>query len=549
MKKYFTILLLFSCALTMQGQGVMPCGRGLMPSNAETMNAQLATKLKSGATGEKSIYLPYWIYDGAAGNYFSESADQYADSTSRFNTKHMMETENFVFLWEKGYGNDPSKAPAGYKVNVTNLLKNLERMYAFYRDSLKFVDKGSSQTDKYKMVVYLFYDKDFGTVFGSGSDNKVGVMLLYPSRVQSGPYGALAHELGHAFQYMVQADGHAGLQGTAWEMTSQYMLWQYYPTWPTFESYHVSAFLNQTYLAFMHPDNQYHSPFVLEYWADLHGPSFIGKLWKSAKSGEDFVSAYRRINGLKQSDFCDEMFDGTRRFITWDLKRGNTIKQFANQHKCKLNATEGGWFQIDASNAPQNYGYNGIRLNLPSSDKNVEAAFVGLTEGSEYHFTNKVYAGWRYGFVVQMKDGTRAYSPIYSSSNDTVEYTIPDNASYLWFVVMGAPREHIALEDQPGQWPYKVRFGNTNVFGVKNNTTLGVSSLSKENIAVSMQGNMLYVSGLSPKASVRICTLGGALISASTSVGSTYSTQLSEGCYLVSVHSASGDVAKKILVQ
>jgi hypothetical protein len=533
----------------MEGQELIPCGGKTMPCNTEAMNVQFATKLKAPATGVKSIYLPYWIYDGAAGTYFSESSAQYADSTSRFSTKRMMETDNFVFLWEKGYGNDPSKAPSGYRVNVATLLKNLEGMYAFYRDSLKFVDKGSSLTDQYKMVVYLFYDKDFGTVFGSGSDNKVGVMLLYPSRVQSGPYGALAHELGHAFQYMVQADGHAGLQGTAWEMTSQFMLWRYYPTWPTFESYHVSAFLNQTYLAFMHSDNQYHSPFVLEYWTDLHGQTFIGKLWKSAQSGEDFVSAYKRINTMTQSTFCDEMFDGARRFITWDLKRGNTIKQFANQHHSKLNAIENGWYQVDASNAPQNYGYNGMRLNLPVKDHNVEVAFIGLTAGTQYHFAGKPYAGWRYGFVVQKRDGTREYSPIYSAKTDTVKYEVPDNASYLWFVVMGAPTTHFAAGDTPGQWPYKVRFGNTNLYGRANNTTLGVASLAEKNIQLSTYDHTLCVSGLSAETTVRVSTLGGAVVASGSSVDGKYTTQLTKGCYIVSIHTASGEVVKKILMR
>ncbi|WP_447643102.1 MULTISPECIES: DUF6055 domain-containing protein [Chitinophagaceae] len=111
--------------------------------------------------------------------------------------------------------------------------------------------------------------------------------------------GAIAHELGHVFQSFVIADGGVGFSTTGqsmYEMTSQYMLWQVYPEWLTFENYHLKAFLNLTHLAFLHEDNMYHSPFVLEYWSEKHGQDFVGKLWRSAQKGEDAVMTYKRIN-------------------------------------------------------------------------------------------------------------------------------------------------------------------------------------------------------------------------------------------------------------
>lgn len=47
------------------------------------------------------------------------------------------------------------------------------------------------------------------------------------------PYGALAHELGHSFQYMIRADNGKGPGGPISEMSAQYMLWQVYPEWMT----------------------------------------------------------------------------------------------------------------------------------------------------------------------------------------------------------------------------------------------------------------------------------------------------------------------------
>src|SRR5690606_7369216 len=97
-----------------------------------------------------------------------------------------------------------------------------------------------------------------------------------PGKRHSGQYNQ-SHK--NSFQYMVHADGSWGFtsapkgsRGQAiFEMTSQFMLWQVYPEWMTFENYHLKDFLKNTHYAFLHEINQYHSPFVLEYWASLHG--------------------------------------------------------------------------------------------------------------------------------------------------------------------------------------------------------------------------------------------------------------------------------------
>ena len=47
--------------------------------------------------------------------------------------------------------------------------------------------------------------------------------------------------------------------------------------------------------------------------------------WKpqdyKAEKGEDAVMAYKRLTGMSQQQFNDEIFDAYRRFITWDLQR------------------------------------------------------------------------------------------------------------------------------------------------------------------------------------------------------------------------------------
>lgn len=504
------------------------------------------------ASAEKHIHYPYWIYDGAAGKYITQTEADYAKPESRFSTARMRQTADFVFFWEAGFGNDPETAAVGYKVPLTDILEKLEAMYAFYRDDLAFVQQAGSLTAQYKMVAFLFYNKDWGTVYGAGADNKVGVVLLYPSRIQAAPYGALAHELGHSFQYMVGADGKTGFEGTAWEMTSQYMLWQYYNTWPTFESYHVTAFMNQTHLAFMHPDNQYHSPFVLEYWADLHGKSIVGTLWNQALKGDDFVMTYKRINGLAQEAFNDELFEGVRKFVTWDLKRGSTLAQHVNKHSYKMDDIGNGWLQVPVSNAPQNYGYNAVRLNAASAvGKEVSADFVGLTEADGYTLINNSQAGWRYGFLAHLRDGSRVYSAVGRDSQGRLTFTVPTNTTYLWFVVMGAPTVHWKHTDtNTAQWPYQVRFGNTNMYGKANNPPVELTSLVGNTIQLSVTGGHLLLSNIPVSSqSIRLYTVEGRTVQATRVNGTTFSTTLPAGLYFLWLDGPNGGYKRKIRVE
>ena len=88
-------------------------------------------------------------------------------------------------------------------------------------------------------------------------------------------------------------------------------------------------------------------------------------------------------------------------------------------------------------------------------------------------------AGWKYGFVALLKDGTRVYSPIttstYADSTDIASFEAPANIKNLWFVVSGAPTSYWSrdlinwVESTAEQWPYRVKFYQTNVSGNTNN--------------------------------------------------------------------------------
>lgn len=419
---------------------------------------------------DKEIYLPKTVWS------LSENNDYNHDS-SHFNNQHMKTTSNIAAYWDKNFGSDPSKhKDADKRFDIDEALKEGERFYRYFVDSLKFVDKGNSLTDKYKMLLYILNDSD-QTAYAGGEEDKVGVMWFRPARMKSYPYCTLAHEMGHAFQYMVHADGAWGFTSSPegsnghsiFEMTSQWMLWQVYPDWMTIENYHLKDFMKKTHYAFLHETNMYHSPYVLEYWSYKHGIDIIGRIWREAFEGEDPVMTYKRLTGINQKTFNDEMFDAYRRFVTWDIDRiRNVAGKYVNQHSTKLNKVDDGWYQIDESNCPQNYGYNAIKLIVPKEGTKINLKFKGIAGAKGFRIIQVDKAGWRYGFLTQKSTGERIYSEMGSDAQGEILFTVPEGTEFLWLVVSGAPSEHWEhlldgndMNDE--QWPYKIKISGTDI--------------------------------------------------------------------------------------
>lgn len=427
--------------------------------------------ISSGHTGDKALHSPKTapgkeIYIPAKVWRVPEN-NNYNSDTSEYSYSRKVESDNIVIFWAKEFGADPMKNPDSLKrFNVHEALVECERFYQFYVNELKVVEKGKSLTDKYKVLFYVI-GGDEQTAFGGGEENKVGILWTPAVRMRKAPYGALAHELGHAFQYLAASDNGTGPRGAIMEMSAQYMLWQVYPEWMTFENYHLVSFMKKTHFAFLHPTNMYHSPYVIEYWSNKHGIDFFGKLLRNTQKGEDVVTAYKRINGLTQEQFNDEIFDASRRFITWDMKRIEKVAaKYANQHFTFFQPVEDGWYRIAESNCPQNYGYNGIKLKVPAAGTKVKLSFKGLAGAAGYRTIKTDKAGWRYGFLAVKKDGSREYGKQHADANGTASFKVPANTEYLWLVVSGAPKEHWEVsgkDENNEQWPYQIRLSGTDL--------------------------------------------------------------------------------------
>jgi hypothetical protein len=457
---YFNVFMTMKIMITRSiSKFWMPLLINMIVFNFSFIAEAQSLKPKSG----KELFLPDSIWLVPPGNDFN-------DSTSEYCYLRMAESENIVAFWAKEYGTDPMSNPDSTKrFDVKDALLECERFYDFYVNKLKFVEKGHSLTDKYKVLIFIFGGED-GTAYGGGEASKVGILWTAPKRMLYQPYGALAHELGHSFQYLVNADSEkkdGSLGHSIYEMTSQYMLWQVYPEWMTFENYHLIDFLKQTHFAFLHEMNMYHSPYVLEYWSEKHGIEFMGKLWREAQQNEDPVMAYKRLTSISQKEFNDEIFDAARKFVTWDMKRIEQVaKPYANKHFTKLDTLADGWYQISPEKCPQNYGYNAIKMEVPNSNKKIKVKFNGIAGNDGFRNIQVEKAGWRYGFLAVKKNGERVYGEMYTEANGEFSYKAPADTEHLWLVVSGAPTEHwqhiVDGEDKNDeQWPYQIKFTGT----------------------------------------------------------------------------------------
>jgi hypothetical protein len=405
------------------------------------------------------------------------------------------QSDNFIVFWESGYGTNPKTTSiSSYRVDVDALLAIAETSFVMYRDSLKFIISGNSKTESYKMIILLYYSTTW-QASGSGVDDMIGLLSLSANAAQA--LGVtVAHEVGHCFQYQVKCDGHTGgwryglgnngAGGNGWwEQCAQ---WQAFKVLPNeqFTNYRFSEYLSNAHKHILHESPRYANYFIQDYWTYLHGIDFIGRLWRESAFPEDPVDAYKRIAKVSQKVFNDELYDCTARFITWDIPaiRSYGKNYIDSRASSPMKLTIDSCWLIDSSKCIENYGYNSIRLNVPDTATTIKIYFEGKAGEAGYRSLNKVYAGWRYGIVALMEDGSRVYSQMRSASfdqanmtnpKDTLIFDCPSGCSRLWLVVTGAPtiHWHHAWDDNDTndeQWPYQVKFINTNLYGVYNFT-------------------------------------------------------------------------------
>lgn len=420
------------------------------------------------------------------------------------------QSEHFFVFWEPEFGDDPnaSTVPSNLRVDIDDLLKKAEAFYKTNVEVLKFAESGQSYLDKYKMEIYLIYQDEW-LATGSGYDNTIGALWVNPSTCQ--PVGStIAHEIGHSFQYQIYCDklynggvddskqgfryGYEGSNGGNgfWEQCAQWQSFQDYPE-QLFPNYHFGVWMTNYHRHFSHEWMRYASYWLQYYWAEKYGIDEVANIWKSSQYPEDPLQTYLRLHCGNQLDVLySDLFDYATRMATFDI---GVIRDYAADYQgkyvTKLYESSDKYYQVAYASCPGTTGFNVIDLNIPVSGTSVRADFVGLQPGSSlalndageymesetikgkvetYNNINADHAGWRYAFVALQSDGKRVYGDVYDTPTGMADFIVPANTVKLYFIVMGAPDKYVAhpwdekeLNDE--QWPYKVKFENTDLSG------------------------------------------------------------------------------------
>lgn len=445
---------------------------------------------------QKTVYIPRFITN--VNMDLNNPASQWCYARS-------IQNDDIVVFWEAGFGANPSTATGSNTVNITTLMSVAQKSYNNYLDTLKFAIRGASVTDKHKLMIFLLYQTEWAA-YGSGQDDLVGTLHVNPPAARANT--VLAHEIGHCFQYIAGCDNRQGgwrygfgVNGAGgngfWEQCANWMAFKTYPA-QQFTAGDFNNYIRNNHLHIIHESPRYANYFVQDYWTFKHGKDFLGRLWRLSRRPEDPIEAYKRLTAINQEKFNDEMYEHASRLTTWDLPaiRSFGANYIDNRPQPRMNLTSDNYWMIDPSVCIENYGYNSIKLNVPTRETVVTVKFRGRAGQSGFRSLNVTKGGWRYGFVALLRDGTRVYSTVGApkvvdgaTPEESLSFTCPANCSRLWLVVSGAPQEHWkhAWDDDntnDEHWPYQVQFVNTNLTGNTNIITSLETSTASDLIGV-----------------------------------------------------------------
>lgn len=436
-----------------------------------TKTMQASSKAQMAAAANLSVYIPNEL----RGMDFNNPASTWCYPRSR-------QSAHFVVFWGAGYGTlDPNNPaiPNEFRVDVNDLLARAETCYNVNIQTLKFAGNNiaASKLNTYKLMIFLFHETIWRAT-GSGYDNVIGSLFVSPSAVKAAP-SAIAHEIGHSFQYQVFADqgvggfrygfGANGSGGNGyWESTANWQAYQVYPN-EIFGPSNFPAYLENCHRHIHHEGYRYASYFMNYYWAWKRGIDVVARVWRESAFPEDPILAYMRIFRLNDKQLNDEVYEAATKFATWDIDalRGLGAPHIGRQPYAFDRLADGA-YQVRYERCPGTTGYNIVPLSIPAAGITVNALLTGIPNAPGFNPVDAAKAGWRYGFVALLNNGGRVYGPMGEGAGGNIGFTVPQGCVRLWLVVTGAPSAYTkhAWDDNNAndeQWPYRVKFTGTAV--------------------------------------------------------------------------------------
>ena len=477
-------------------------------------------------TSNLSVYLPNeWRNFSSSDTllYIETDPSNYAELSNEqrytWSKSRSIESDHFILFWDKGYGtNRPDELDATdtYYVDIEDLIAKCETFYQLNVNQLQFTDLSDADAllNKYKGIIAVNYT-DGWICYGGGYDYTIPAIWLSPSTCK--PVGqAVAHEIGHSFQYMCYSDGSksgtvasergfhsaVGSGATIWEQTAQWQSVQAYPELMFDQS--IGLFAVNHAKAFSHEWMRYQSYWWLYYIQEKYGKPIVGQVWNyDTQTVLDFNQAYMGLRGIDAEEFYREYFDYALHIATWDLDISRALgENYIGVYAYNYVPLGGNRFQVAYSSVPQASGFNVIPLDGPECGTTVKTTFTALPVGSAladndpktYYkdeasltaidvsaynsgFTGSDKRGFRLGYVALLSDGQRSYGyadKVYCKGSGEesvdVEFTVPENTERMWLVVAPAPSQYIQHrwdEDvtNDDQWPYQLQFDGTSILG------------------------------------------------------------------------------------
>jgi uncharacterized protein DUF6055 len=473
----------------------------------------VALPLRSALAATKTLYIPTrWTQTGEV---------PWAQDRTK-------ESNNFILMWGEKSGTNPAAASSPYNFNPDNIITQLENLYSFYVNDMKFTPE-SGALAQYKIIVIITntWNRTELNAWATGGsvDGKVGIINIDPKAALPGSWG-LAHELGHVFQNYTFL-GRSGFgftdasAGTFWEASAEFMAMQALPTTAAGD---LSRWLRSENLYYSSSRHHYGAWMLAQYIKDRDGLAMFNRIWNEAKSNEHPLEVYRRITGITQAELNRRVGEYATRTVTYDFGNRSTLMPFINNvygAGFLNNAYNGGnveavdqslgHYRISARQAPSDYGFNKIKLVPASDGALIRLRLKGHAETGA--------SGWTFGLVAVGSSGTPRYSTLVTGTDGQVDFQLQPGESQAWLVVTGTPSAvpHYGFLDgytKARRFPYEFRLTGATPSGfeagyTKPNATNGGHWHSNGGGWVSGSASVAASAYVGPKAAVYAGTVSG----------------------------------------
>ena len=364
------------------------------------------------------------------------------------------ESENFIVFWGPLAGNDPTQAPADIAFDPQQILNTAEELYKFYIDTIKFLNDDEGLLSQYKIILVMLHTWTGveGWAFGGNYDGVVGAMWMHPHAASSGP--TLAHEFTHTLQNYawMMNPGHGFIDssyvGFFWETHAEFMALQRYPSVAL--EFDMARWLNTNHFHWSSTRHHYQAFVFLQFIKELDGITMINRLWRESIIGEHPLQTYMRLKDITQDELNDLFAQYAMKNVVWDYEIGDLLRERVStlppvfvSHPTIIPEridSAGSLYAIQNHLAPQDYGYNIIRL-YPDTIEGCAKRAVHLNLRMQTIWPGYDQAGLKYGFVAVDEQGGPRYSSIFNRGGE-VSFEMEDDETELYLVVTGVPVEH-----------------------------------------------------------------------------------------------------------